>query len=223
MKISANCDATSAAGSWSEPMRGSDNSAACWCVMSICSPLTMPSSTSPASGLLSGGIFETRSSHYVGRRLVGPPDGKDRPYFPIFEAPKACSGYLDRLSHYKIPACAFDEIKAVQPYGGGYQPLWLLYLSENADKHRLPIVVLPHVQAVTIFVRHNTPQERGAFPADTLPPSGNIDDSVDVDAQASVYISWVEKFMPPEPVERTLENIVKCVADIVPRFDRFFP
>src|ERR1035438_2834959 len=62
MKINANCGATSAAGSWSEPMRGSDNSAACWCVMSICSPLTMPSSTSPASGLLSGGIFETRSS-----------------------------------------------------------------------------------------------------------------------------------------------------------------
>jgi transposase len=36
-------------------------SADCWFVMSICSPPTTPSSTSLASGLRSGGIFETRS------------------------------------------------------------------------------------------------------------------------------------------------------------------
>src|SRR5664280_810284 len=62
MKINANCGATSAAGSWNEPMPGSVNSAACWCVMSICSPPTVPSSTWLASGSRSGGIFETRSS-----------------------------------------------------------------------------------------------------------------------------------------------------------------
>src|ERR1039458_9935290 len=61
MKINANCGATSAAGSWNEPMPGSVNSAACWCVMSICSPPTVPSSTWLASGSRSGGIFETRS------------------------------------------------------------------------------------------------------------------------------------------------------------------
>src|ERR1017187_10198756 len=53
---------SSAAGSWNEPMPGSVNSAACWCVMSICSPPTVPSSTWLASGSRSGGIFETRSS-----------------------------------------------------------------------------------------------------------------------------------------------------------------
>src|SRR5664279_4310881 len=63
MKINANCGATSAAGSWNEPMPGSVNSAACWCVMSICSPPTVPSSTWLASGSRSGGIFETRSSN----------------------------------------------------------------------------------------------------------------------------------------------------------------
>src|ERR1035438_8267870 len=62
MKINANCGATSAAGSWNEPMPGSVNSAACWCVMSICSPPTVPSSTWLASGSRSGGIFETRSN-----------------------------------------------------------------------------------------------------------------------------------------------------------------
>src|ERR1039458_9109106 len=65
MKINANCGATSAAGSWNEPMPGSVNSAACWCVMSICSPPTVPSSTWLASGSRSGGIFETRSRHLL--------------------------------------------------------------------------------------------------------------------------------------------------------------
>src|ERR1035441_5029998 len=65
MKTNANCGATSAVGSWSEPMPGSGSFAACWCVMSICSPTTAPSSTSLAFGLLSGGIFETRSSNGI--------------------------------------------------------------------------------------------------------------------------------------------------------------
>src|ERR1019366_70994 len=65
MKINANCGATSAAGSWNEPMPGSVNSAACWCVMSICFPPTVPSSTWLASGSRSGGIFETRSNNLL--------------------------------------------------------------------------------------------------------------------------------------------------------------
>jgi hypothetical protein len=44
-------------------MPGSDSFAACWFVTNICSPSTMPSFTSHASGLRSGGIFETRSSN----------------------------------------------------------------------------------------------------------------------------------------------------------------
>ena len=58
MKMAANSAATSADGSSSEPMHGSDSSADCWFVTSICSPSTTPSSTSPASGSRSGGVYE---------------------------------------------------------------------------------------------------------------------------------------------------------------------
>jgi len=61
MKTDANSAAISGVGSWSEPMHGSDTFADCWFVMSICSPPPTPSFTSLASGLRSGGIFETRS------------------------------------------------------------------------------------------------------------------------------------------------------------------
>ncbi len=50
-EIGANCGVISAVGLWSELMRGLVNSDACWSVMSICSPLTAPSSISRASGL----------------------------------------------------------------------------------------------------------------------------------------------------------------------------
>jgi hypothetical protein len=43
-------------------MPGSVSSAACWSVMSICSPPTAPSSISPASGLPCADVYETRSS-----------------------------------------------------------------------------------------------------------------------------------------------------------------
>jgi len=45
-------------------MLGSDNSVACWFVMNIYSAPIARSSISPASGLRSGGVFETRSSQF---------------------------------------------------------------------------------------------------------------------------------------------------------------
>src|SRR5208337_5258477 len=59
----ASSAATSADGLWKEPMHGSGSFADCWFVTSICSPFTTPSFTLPASGLHSGGIFETSSKH----------------------------------------------------------------------------------------------------------------------------------------------------------------
>jgi hypothetical protein len=44
----------------SEPIPGSDSFAACWLVMSICSPCTTPSLTGPAPGSRLEGVFEKR-------------------------------------------------------------------------------------------------------------------------------------------------------------------
>jgi hypothetical protein len=45
--------------------------------------------------------------------------------------------------------------------------------------------------------------------------------SVKVNGQVTVFVSLQNPPMPLEPVDRTLEQIVKCVANIVPRFDPF--
>src|SRR5438046_324552 len=82
MKTDASCGDTSAAGSWSEPTRGWASSAGCWFVMNICSPSIVPFSTSPVSGLHSGGIYETRSTH-----VITYPQGDETVsnFFDIFE------------------------------------------------------------------------------------------------------------------------------------------
>jgi hypothetical protein len=46
--------------------------------------------------------------------------------------------------------------------------------------------------------------------------------SVKVDGQVAVFVSLQNPLVPLEPIERTLEQLVKCVADIVPRFEPFF-
>jgi hypothetical protein len=43
--------------------------------------------------------------------------------------------------------------------------------------------------------------------------------SVKVDGKVAVFVALQNAPAPLAPVERTLEQIVKCVAGIVPRFD----
>lgn len=59
---------------------------------------------------------------------------------------------------------------------------------------------------------HKAAQERA---------SANLPRDVKVDGQVTVFVSLQNAPVPLEPVDRTLENIVKCVADIVPRFEPF--
>src|SRR6266542_3130301 len=79
--MDANCGVTFAAGSWSGRTHGLASSADCWFVMSICSPHTAPSSTSPASGLRCGTVYETCSRYNLLSgvaamlRTTPPPEG----------------------------------------------------------------------------------------------------------------------------------------------------
>lgn len=43
-----------------------------------------------------------------------------------------------------------------------------------------------------------------------------------VDGQVTLFISLKDSPVPNEPVEVKLEQVVKCVANIVPRFEKFF-
>jgi hypothetical protein len=44
---------------------------------------------------------------------------------------------------------------------------------------------------------------------------------MDVQIEAGIFITWQDISMPREPVDRTLEDVIKCVANIIPGFERF--
>ena len=149
--------------------------------------------------------------------------------FPIFETPAKVQDCFDRLADRQIPAGAISEIKAVQPYNAGYAPLWLLTQLVNQDKHRLLLTTTGDFDHMTIeFERSeldgfqpkspiNLPRQ---YFATTGAPAFQSD--MQMKAKAPIYVTWKDVSMPRGKVDRTLEQIVKCVADIVPRFDKFF-
>jgi hypothetical protein len=55
-------------------------------------------------------------------------------------------------------------------------------------------------------------------PAESAESAGDVK----VQSQATVFIAFRDSAMPREPVNRTLEQIVECVANVIPRFDQFF-
>jgi len=154
---------------------------------------------------------------YVGRKLIAPPDGNDRPYFPTFIDPnKFEKRGLESLAEYRIPDPVIREMRAVQPYNSGYQPLWCLNILVNVDKHRLLLLTRADFKEVSLSISR-------------IAPSGNLPPEpewvrlpeAEVKAEGSIFVAWQDISMPREPVERTLADIVELVADIVPRFDRF--
>jgi hypothetical protein len=159
---------------------------------------------------------------FAGRMLIPPPNGDDRPYFPIWTNPTSFKNYVSRLNdpkawNYQIPDPVIAEFEAVQPDRTGYEKLAIFRDLVNADKHRLPLVAVGDIYQFMINVS-------GVQPSSEFPPHLSGDPAYyepKVQTQATVYVTWQDPSMPWEPVERTLEDFIKLVANIIPRFDSF--
>lgn len=157
----------------------------------------------------------------AGRVLVPPPHGDDRIYFPICQNPTSFTQTISSLNspkrNYKLTDALIRCLELVQPYHPGYEPLSFFRELANADKHRLPLVVIGDIETMTTDVI--TISRNSKFPPILTDDPAYYEPKVNT--QATVCVTWQDTFMPPEPVERTLEDFVKIVADIVPRFDPF--
>ena len=147
--------------------------------------------------------------------------GKDRPYFPIFSDNKAYANNLKHLARYTIPAVALAELEKVQPYHAGHESLASLRELVNEDKHRLPLLTIAHtVGPGDIYVRDSNGVVATGATSLTI-VSASADEEVEAEFDAAVFIALQNPAMPREPVEVTLGRMVKCVADVIPRFEPF--
>jgi hypothetical protein len=155
---------------------------------------------------------------FAGRVLLAPPHGDDRIYFPIYDKPIGFSHKMKTFQgRYKIPDAVVSALESVQPYNAGYEPLEFFFEVVNADKHRLPLITIGDIDAMVTTVI-DIPA-RPTF--DPILLGELTPNEADVKTQVTVCVTWKDPFMPPEPVDRTLGDFIKCVAEIIPRFERF--
>lgn len=154
---------------------------------------------------------------------------KDRRFasFCLSDDPSSVRDHMAILAKRHVPATAISLIEAVQPYNGGYEPLSLLTKLVNTDKHRMPLLTISYIPAIVWASEGD-----GRITSIGLMPIG-LDDETErsrramlkdmgVEADISICVTFKDITMPREPVDRTLENVLKTVADIIPRFDQFF-
>jgi len=166
--------------------------------------------------------------------------GKDRLYFPFKDS--ATSFNTDSLAKYSIPAHALNLIESVQPYHTGYEFLRFLPILTNEDRHCLPLLTLAQIRSSairfhddkgkTIFSivgavfgsKQITGHLSGAGIGLDTPKPGTPEQAtsdVKVECQATIFVAFQNPTMPHEPIDRTLEQMVECVAHVVPRFDPY--
>jgi hypothetical protein len=187
----------------------------------------------PISGIIGDCVTNTRAAlDYImwelAERYFTPsvdltdPFDRNLSAFPIFDKPFTGSGKsrFDRLANRGVPADAVIEIEAVQQYKAGYEPfLWLNQLVSR-DKHR---VLLPTAGEVNNLIITFAPSplfpqgETVTIPRSNLKTIGMIamQSDMQMKGKVSIHVTWKNIPMPDEPVDRTLEQIIKCVADIV--------
>jgi hypothetical protein len=158
--------------------------------------------------------------------------------FPLFDDPAAeglahrLKGLTNRLNggaNSQIPARIVKAIEAAQPYHSGYEPLWLLHEVVNSDKHRLPPLMAARIKATGPMSLTATSEGRqdvvvgvgvqDSLQMDTSHIFGKF--KMQVDSNATIFIAFSDASMPTDPVDRLLEDIIKCVAKVIAEFDSF--
>jgi hypothetical protein len=162
----------------------------------------------------------------AGRKLVPPPDGNDRPSFPLYINPERFKSYAPGMARYQIPAAIMNEIEEVQPYHAGYEPLAYLWRLGNQDKHRLPVLTFLNIKASDLRPTYDgqaiavteSSATSVAFKAPTPRAGAYNPRKVNVEADVTTVVAFDELSMPREPVEVTLTNIYDSVVNVFARF-----
>jgi hypothetical protein len=133
-----------------------------------------------------------------------------------------------------VPANAINIIESIQPFHTRYEVLNVLDLLVRLDKHRMLLLCAAHVWEVgnILWFKKGKLIWKGsgsgmginlaAFgPAFT--EEGAID--VKVEGEPTILVTIQDVIMPSGHIiilPGVLTQIVECLKDIVPRFDRFF-
>jgi hypothetical protein len=155
--------------------------------------------------------------------------------FPVLSAePKRRQphlNHLDALAKRGIPADALLAIKNVQADVSGDESLrWLTELV-NRDKHQTLILTIGAFSAAKLEFVYGARKflAQSEIIKDGVAIRAHPDllaaikrGEVDVDVQAAVYITGQDVPVPHVPVDRTLEQIIETVANVVARFDGLF-
>jgi hypothetical protein len=166
------------------------------------------------------------ATKYAGRPLT---DREARGvYFPICDRsnlwPPNTATHL--MNPCGVPAPTIGEIEKVQPYQAGYQPIGFLSQLVSIDKHRLPLMTIGNAQTLSCqatlpggWVMSGTPGASITFGAGV--PSGPAAPPVEVqmEGKAAVYVTLQDASMPQGPVDLLLGQMLKCVSDVLSRFE----
>ena len=159
------------------------------------------------------------------------PDDMRLSAFPIFgsRTDKGFKKRFNSLAKRKVPPPAITQLKRVQPYNARHKPLLSLRDLVNRDKHATLLLTIGEVGDMTVefsawhlsdIVRE---PEKITIPRNlTTEKQPALQSDMPMKGKAAIYVTWKDASMPREPVDLTLEKIVKCVGDIIPRFDSFF-
>jgi hypothetical protein len=177
-------------------------------------------------------MWELAVKHFNPPVDVGNRDDRRITAFPIFGS-STDGGLQDRLNclaNRKVPTPPLEAIKAVQPYMAGQEPIGWLHKLVNRDKHRMPLLTIGQFDEMTVTFAASTLTDfitepsQVRLPRDATAPAAApaLQSNMQMKGEVAIYVTWKDVPVPSEPVDRTLEQIIKAVTNVIPIFDKFF-